>query len=140
MLDIWDKVMKNILVADDNKVLRETLASYLSSKLTAYRVLTAADGEQAIELLKTNPISLVLTDLAMPKVDGYKVITCAQQLDPPVPVIIMTSAWSLELAALVGKMGINRYIEKPFQLEDFDRIIVEPLLKNEIIPDERPFD
>jgi two-component system response regulator SaeR len=127
--------MKNILVVDDNKALLETLASYLRSKLTTYQVLTAEDGEQAIEQLKTKPISLILTDLAMPKVDGYKVITYAQELNPPVPVIIMTSAWSLELEALIEKMKINRYIEKPFQLEDFDRIILEPLLKSEILTD-----
>ena len=129
--------MENILIVDDDKIFLKTLASYLRSKLKNYNVMTAEDGEKAIELMKSNPVSLVLTDLQMPKVDGYKVIAYAQEHDSAIPVIIMTSAWSLELATLVEKKRIARYIEKPFQLEELDRIIIEPLIKNKIISDAR---
>jgi DNA-binding NtrC family response regulator len=126
--------MKNIIVVDDNKIFRETLASYLCSKLENYNVLLAEDGEKAIEVMESHPVSLVLTDLAMPKVDGYKVITYAKELYPAIPVIIMSSAWSLELEALVRKMGIVHYLEKPFNLDDIDRLIIEPLRTSGKIP------
>jgi DNA-binding NtrC family response regulator len=123
--------MKNILIADDNKIFCETLASYLRSKLEKYNVLTAEDGEKAIEILESNPVSLILTDLVMPKVDGYKVIDYVKEFKPAIPVIIMTSAWSLELQILIREMGIAEYLEKPFHLEDIDRIVIEPLIMNE---------
>lgn len=127
--------MKNILIADDDKIFRETLASYLCSRLKSYTVLAVEDGEKAIEALKSNPVSLILTDLAMPKVDGYNVIAYVKKNHPTIPLIIMTAAWSLELQMLVQKMGIADYIEKPFHLEDIDRIVIEPLIKNEPMTD-----
>lgn len=119
--------MKNILIADDNKVFRDTLASYLRSQLTDYTVQTVEDGAEAIEALESNPVSMVLTDLMMPKVDGYKVIAYLKKKHPSLPVIIMTSAWSLELEMLIRKMGIVQYLEKPFHHEDLDRMVIEPL-------------
>jgi|SRR5208283_3440149 len=137
LMVLESNAMENILIVDDNKIFLKTLAFYLRSKLKNYNVMTAEDGEKAIKLMKSNPVSLVLTDLEMPKVDGYKVIAYAQEHDPAISVIIMTSAWSPELATLVEKKRIARYIEKPFQLEDFDRIIIEPLIKNKKISDAR---
>jgi DNA-binding NtrC family response regulator len=131
LIDSQGARTKNILVADDNKIFRETLASYLRSKLGEYNVLTAEDGEKAIEILESNAVSLLLTDLVMPKVDGYQVIAYVKERKPAIPVIIMTSAWSLELQVLIRKMGNAAYLEKPFHLEDIDRIVIEPLIKNE---------
>jgi DNA-binding NtrC family response regulator len=127
--------MKNILVADDDKIFRETLASYLRSKLAKFTVLTAEDGGKAIEMLESNQVSLILTDLAMPKVDGYNVIAYVKKNHPTIPLIIMTAAWSLELQMLIQRMGIANYIEKPFHLEDIDRMVIAPLIKNEATMD-----
>lgn len=123
--------MNSILIVEDNTTLRETLALYLCSKLKDYEILTAEDGAQAIEIMATHSLSMVLTDLAMPHIDGYKVLSYAKKNHPTVPVIVMTAAWSLELATLVRKMRTLQYLEKPFQLKDIDELIIEPLLKKE---------
>jgi CheY-like chemotaxis protein len=125
--------MKNILVVDDNKIFRESLASYIRSRLDDYQVLTAEDGAAAIRLLEANPVRLVLTDLVMPNVDGYKVIAYARQKHPSIPVIIMTATWSLELDTLIRKIGVTDYMDKPFRLEDIDRLVIGPLKKNDMI-------
>lgn len=121
--------MGTILVVDDNKTLCDTLASYLCSRVPDLTVLTAGDGEKAIHLLESNCVNMILTDLIMPNLDGYTVIDYAEKKCPAVPVIIMTASWSLELQALLQKKGEVQYIEKPFRLEDIDRMIIEPLLK-----------
>jgi DNA-binding NtrC family response regulator len=119
--------LKSILVVDDDEIFRETLTSYLSSKWENHTVLTAENGEKAIEVLKSHSVSLILTDLIMPHADGYRVIAFANGSDPPIPVIIMTAAWSLESASLVRKMGVVRYVEKPFHKKDIDRMVSEVL-------------
>jgi len=119
--------LNTILVVDDDEIFRETLTSYLASKWKNYKVMAAEDGEKAIEILQANAVSLIITDLIMPYADGYKVIAFASTFKPTIPLIIMTAAWSLELASLVSKMGVVRYIEKPFHKEDIDRIVGEAI-------------
>jgi DNA-binding NtrC family response regulator len=124
--------METILIVENNEILRETLASYLRTKLQGHRVLTAADGLQALEVLGAHSVSAVLTDLAMPNIDGYKVMAYMKKTHPTVPVIIMTGAWSLELSMVVLSRGrCVQYLEKPFDLKELDQILVEPLLKKE---------
>ncbi len=123
--------MRKVLIVDDNKVLRETLASYLESKIGGLTVLTAEDGGKAIHLLESNCVDLILTDLVMPNIDGYNVVDYAKKHCPSVPLIIMTASWSLELETLLQKRGAIRYIEKPFRPEDIDRMIIAPLLGQE---------
>jgi len=121
--------MRTILIVDDNKTLCDTLASYLCSRVPDLTVLTAGDGEKAIHLLESNCVNMILTDLVMPNLDGYTVIDYAQKQCSSVPVIIMTASWSLELQALLQKKGRVQYIEKPFRPEDIDRMVIEPMLK-----------
>jgi len=122
--------MKNILIVDDNRMILHSLSSFLRLTLKDFNVLTAEDGEGAIELLETNLVSLILTDLEMPKVDGYQVIEYAKKSHPSVPVIIMTGSWSLDLELLVKKTGIVRCIEKPFRYEYLLDMAIEALGEN----------
>lgn len=119
--------MKNILIVDDNRMILDSLASYLSFKFKNYHVLTAEDGKKAIEVLEANPVCLVLTDLEMPNVDGYKVIAYAKKNHPSVPVVIMTGSWSLDLQQLVWKTGVVHCIEKPFRFEELEQMVAEVL-------------
>jgi DNA-binding NtrC family response regulator len=122
--------MKSILVVDDNRMILHSLASYLSFKFKEYTVLTAEDGKQAIEQLESKPVSLILTDLEMPNVDGYQVIEYAKKRYPAVPVVIMTGSWSLDLRMLVCKTGIARCIEKPFRFEELTHMLNEALVSS----------
>jgi DNA-binding NtrC family response regulator len=119
--------MKNILVVDDNRMILGSLASHLRFRLPGYHVLTAEDGQKAIEALESNPVSLILTDLEMLNGDGYQVIKYAKKKCPSVPVIIMTGSWSLDLRMLVCKMGVVRCIEKPFRFDELDHMVLEAL-------------
>ena len=121
--------MKNILIVDDNRMILGSLSSHLRFRLRDYHVLTAEDGQKAIEVLEANPVNLILTDLEMPNVDGYEVIKYAKKKCPSVPVIIMTGSWSLDLRMLVCKTGVVRCIEKPFRFEELDHMVLEALVQ-----------
>ncbi len=122
--------MINILIIDDNRMLRNSISDYLGFMVKDCTILTADDGQNGIELLKSNPVNLVLTDLEMPGMDGYQVIDYAKKNHPDVPVVIMTGSWSFDLSELVFKTGIVCCLEKPFRFEDLNEI-VQGILKQD---------
>lgn len=123
--------MKNILVVDDNRVFLETFSEHLSSLLENFNVITAEDGARAIEILGSNHVSLIITDLLMPRVDGYSLLAHARKNHPSIPVIIMTASCSPAISALVRKRGCVQCLEKPFDLEEMDLLVKESLSKSE---------
>lgn len=120
----------NILIVDDNRMILNSLSAYFTFRLKDYPVLTAEDGQKAIEMMKTNPISLVLTDIEMPNVDGYQVISYAKKNHPSVPLIVMTGSWSLDLEMLVHKTGVAHCIQKPFRFEELGDLAIEALVNH----------
>ena len=119
--------MKNVLVVDDNKALLETLFEHLSSTLEGYNVLTAESGNSAIEILESGPVSLIMTDLAMPDGDGYGLLAYAKKKYPSVPIIIMSTTLPLDLSASAHKTDRVRFLEKPFSVEEMDLMVMKSL-------------
>ena len=69
--------MMNILVCDDDREIVDAIEIYLNQE--GYRVLKAYDGEQALEVLKTESVQLVIIDIMMPKLDGIRATIKIQQ-------------------------------------------------------------
>ncbi|MEN6497832.1 MAG: sigma-54 dependent transcriptional regulator [Thermoguttaceae bacterium] len=106
-----------ILVADDEKIKRITLADDLSTQ--GHEVVTAADGEEAVRLLETGHFDVVVTDLKMPKVDGIELLKRIKQSPlSDVAVIMMTAYGSIQVAVEAVKLGAYDFITKPFRNED----------------------
>ena len=101
-----------ILVADDDKEIREAIEIYLTNE--QMKVLTACDGQEALKVLEANPdIHLIIMDLMMPKMDGWEVLKTIRKYSK-VPVIMLT-ARSEERDELQGfSLGVDEYISKPF--------------------------
>ena len=74
-----------ILIVDDEEAIRDVAGAILAS--AGYRVLTAADGNQAIGLLRAEPIDLLFTDIIMPGVSGYELALAAKRLRPELRVL-----------------------------------------------------
>jgi CheY-like chemotaxis protein len=115
--------MKSILLVDDNRVFLETFSEHLHSLLKNFSILTAEDGARAIEILESNHVNLIITDLVMPNVDGYSLLAYARKNHPSIPVIIMTASWSEAACELVRIMGSEQCLEKPFDAADMDLIV-----------------
>ena len=77
-----------ILIADDEKEIRELLRLYLENE--KYQVIEAEDGQQALDLLRRQKIDLCILDIMMPKIDGYKVLRELRK-DSNIPVIILSA-------------------------------------------------
>ncbi len=100
-----------ILVVDDEKLIRDVIIEYL--KLEKYDYLEASNGMDAIEIVKHNDVDIIIMDIMMPKMDGFKASSLIREIsDAP---IIMLSARDTELDKLSGfDLGIDDYITKPF--------------------------
>jgi len=106
-----------ILIADDEKIKRVTLAEDMESQ--GHEVVTAADGAEALEILLADHFDVVVTDLKMPKLDGLELLKCIKHKHiTDAEVIIMTAYGSIPLAVEAGKLGAFDFLTKPFRNED----------------------
>jgi len=107
-----------ILVIDDDDSVRDILSQMLKAK--GHRVVAASGGEEGIEQFKNGTFDLVFTDLGMPKVSGWEVGKAIKEINPRIPVAMITG-WGMELnRAKMSESGIDLVISKPF---DFDRVL-----------------
>ena len=110
--------MKKILIVDDEKDIVETLAFMLKAK--GYECISAYDGEAGLSLAKSQNPDLVILDVMMPKINGYKICRLlkfdTKYKDIP---IIMVTARSQDEDKLIGEeTGADEYITKPFEFSE----------------------
>jgi len=105
-----------VLVVDDERSMRELLAIML--KQAGHEVTVAEGGEQAIEVIKSEPFDLVITDLRMRKVDGIAVLRATKEHSPSTVVLVVTAFASTETAVEAMKLGAYDYVTKPFKLDE----------------------
>jgi two-component system, NtrC family, response regulator HydG len=111
-----------VLVVDDDAGVRFTLKGLLEDE--GLEVLEAADGEAGMSAIERGGISLVLSDVRMPKLDGLGLLERVQRLPEPRPnVILMTAHGSERLAVDAIKRGAYDYFKKPFELDDVLNVV-----------------
>lgn len=105
-----------ILLVEDEQMLRKILTKILTQE--GYQVLTANNGDEAIEKIKENRFDLMVTDLRMPKKDGTQALPLIESLDPKLKVIILTGyPLPPEVEEKVSK-GRYLYMAKPFDNQE----------------------
>ncbi len=105
---------KTILVAEDSSSVRKFIT--LALKLAGYKVIATEDGMEALEKLPQQKIDMLITDLNMPNIDGFKLIRTLRE-DPEyvdLPIIILSSLAKDEDVSEGIKSGANSYLIKPF--------------------------
>ncbi|MEW6525543.1 MAG: HD domain-containing phosphohydrolase [Spirochaetota bacterium] len=124
-----------VLVVDDEESIRTILSRYLSLK--GYTVLTAPDGNLAIEILHSQPVDLVLTDLMMPNVNGRELLQKMAALFPEIPKIVLSGYGTNEDMLVALKTGAYDFIQKP--LTDFEILdkAVERAIESKLLKEER---
>lgn len=113
---------ETILAIDDEKMNREFYCGLLQDK--GYNVLQAATGESALEILKSEPVDLVLLDVMMPGISGFDVLKSIRENKrlQPLPVIIITGLADREDRLKGLRLGADDFITKPF---DVDELLVK---------------
>ena len=111
--------MSAILIIDDEKSIRKTLTEILSYE--GYKIDEAADGEEGLKKFKEKTYDLVLCDIKMPKLDGIEFLEKAKQINPDVPIIVISGHGNIETAVEAVKKGAYDYISKP---PDLNRMLI----------------
>ncbi len=115
--------MKNILIIDDERSIRNALKEIL--EFEGFNVVDAEDGESGLSIMKQQSIDLVFCDIKMPKMDGVEVLEQILQYHEGLPVVMISGHGKIETAVEAIKKGAFDFIEKPL---DLNRILVT--LKN----------
>jgi CheY-like chemotaxis protein len=117
-------MIKNVLLVDDDREMLLALQEGFARYGDAFSVLLAGDGMEALEYLKRQPVSLVVTDLKMPRVDGFELLATIMANFPDIPVIIITGYSTPEMERLARKGGAVAFVAKPFLIENLARQII----------------
>jgi len=116
---------KNVLIVDDDRILRHLIKRKFQAHATVFTTLLVEDGVEAVKILKDNAISIVVTDLHMPNMDGFELLAHMSAKYPDIPVIVLTAYSTPKSKERVLATGAAAFIEKPFVVEDLAaRIIV----------------
>ncbi|MEO6681767.1 MAG: sigma-54 dependent transcriptional regulator [Ginsengibacter sp.] len=127
--------MPYILIIDDEKAIRKTLNEILGYE--GYKIDEAADGEEGLRKFKENTYDLVLCDIKMPKLDGIEFLERAKEINPEVPIIIISGHGNIETAVEAVKKGAFDYISKP---PDLNRMLItlrNAMEKNTLVAETR---
>lgn len=111
----------SILIVDDDIVVRDSLGKWFESE--GFRVSIAPGAAAALEMLAGRRFDLALVDIKMPGVDGIELQAKLREIDPSMPVIIMTGFASVETAVRALKNGAYDYITKPFDPDELVHLV-----------------
>ena len=104
-----------ILLAEDDKDLNRYAGFCLRNG--GYEVVSCADGEEALKAFESNKFDLILTDIMMPKVDGFELAESVRLSDKNVPIIFMTAKDDKPSQIMGYGIGIDDYVVKPFDMD-----------------------
>lgn len=111
--------MIDVLIVEDDPMVTELNKKYLQM-ITGFRLIgQASNGEQALQIITEQPVSLILLDLFMPKIDGLELLKRIRHHHPTIDIIMVTADRSAESIQSALRLGVIDYIVKPFT---FDRL------------------
>lgn len=117
--------MEKILVVEDDKISRRIIREILSR--CGYEVFEAEDGAQGLEAFKANKPDLVLTDYQMPVMNGLRVLSEIRNLQPAVPVIMLTGFGDIALIIKSIQLGAFDFLEKPINTPQLKEVVASAL-------------
>lgn len=118
-ISFYDETMSKakILVVDDEPGILEMISDALA--MSGFEPILASDGLEALNTLRSGQFDLLVTDVNMPKMDGYELVRRLRQLDNQIPVIFLTARNDKPDVANGFRIGADDYITKPFGIEEF---------------------
>jgi len=117
----------NVLVVDDESVVREVLQEYLSGD--GHEVAVAKDGVEALEIFKQQKFDLVITDRAMPHMNGDQLAETIKKISPAMPLVMLTGFGELMKANEECPKGVDILLSKPLTFETYREALEKTVLK-----------
>jgi two-component system response regulator HydG len=110
-----------VLVVDDRPEMAEMLADDLCDR--GYEGVAVTSGRDALHVLRTERVDVLVTDVRMPEIDGLALLRASVHLDPSRPVIMMTAYGTLDTAIEASGEGAYHYLIKPFRLDELVQVL-----------------
>lgn len=111
--------MKKILVAEDNRLILETIFHSLSRE--GYKILKANDGKECLKIFEEEKIDLIITDLYMPYVNGNEVISIIRdERKENTPILVLSAAGAEDTVLKAFDLGADDFMVKPFSLVELN--------------------
>ncbi len=120
--------MEKVLIVDDEENARTALAKLLASD--GYQTTTVANGYEALECLRREPVDLVITDINMPGMNGLVFLRELNRSYSQVKVIMITAYGGVESYLEAMNLGAFEYLNKPFRLEEL-RVVINRIFKRQ---------
>lgn len=120
-----------ILIVDDEELIRRQAEAAL--RKAHYRTATAADGQQALQIIRETPPDLMLSDIRMPDMDGLQLYAAARQVQPDLVAVLMTAHGTIDTAIKALQLGIHGFLQKPFTGSELERAIQDALQKQRTV-------
>jgi len=124
---------ERILVVDDEEAIQEMVSKIIN--LIGHEVVTAGNGREALEILKSQPISIMITDIKMPEIDGFELMKLARDQFPSTPIICMTAHGGSYTYTDVVAVGAADYIAKPFTIDEMRAKLNRVIREKDLITD-----
>ncbi len=125
------KQQLHFLVVDDNEDIRDVFQRLVER--AGHLVSTAADGQEAVEVLQDESFDVMLLDLTMPRMNGVDVVRwlhARPEVAPRMRVVVI-SAWAGEHRAVLQELGITTVMQKPLRIQQLTDLIAETLVESE---------
>lgn len=129
--------MSNILIVDDEQSYRQLLTLVFESD--GHSIRTAANGREAVGLVKQEAPDVIVSDVRMPDMDGIEMLREVRETHPDLGVVFMTAHASVESAREAFKLGADDFVTKPFDVEELKLIVKKTLEKQQLIDENRAF-
>jgi signal transduction histidine kinase len=124
---------ERILVVDDEETVREMVSKIIN--LIGHEVVTTGNGREALEILRSQPFSIMITDVKMPEMDGFELTKVVRDQFPGTPIICMTAhGTSYNYTDVVG-VGATDYISKPFTIDEMKAKLNRVIREKDLIAD-----
>ena len=124
-------IARQVVVVDDEANMRRVLEIMLARR--GFRTLSASNGREAFELLKTTPADLVISDLRMPDMNGIELLQQLRKAGNGVPLIMITAQGSIESAVEAMRLGACDYLLRPFDVDTLDLAINRVFAVREVL-------
>ena len=119
--------MKKILIVDDEKSFLLSLKDGLRIHNDKFQVLTAENGREAVDVLRSVSVDLLVTDLKLPEMNGFELLAWTSRHQPQLPVIVMSAFGTPEIEARLDKMDTLQFLDKPLDIQMLEKGIFNGL-------------
>lgn len=127
MSGVFGRTMDVVLVVDDEDLFLRTVLDGVGGSANGLVVLSARNGREALEVLASRPVDLVVTDLKMPVMDGIELLAEMSRSYPAIPVIVMTAFGTADIERRLLDGGVHAVLDKPLTVDVLLRKIRETL-------------